>query len=364
LIATLNRHPSKERTMTATHALSTPAAGAPLDATTIQRRDLREHDVLIDIKFCGICHSDIHQVKDEWGGSIFPMVPGHEIAGVVADVGSAVSSFSVGDRVGVGCLVDSCGECEYCQRGEEQFCTKTAVQTYNARDYDGEPTFGGYSRQIVVKDRFVVTIPDGLELQDAAPLLCAGITTYTPFKHWKIGEGDEVAVIGMGGLGHVAVQIAAAMGAEVTVLSQTLSKKEDGLRFGAKHYYATSERSTFKELAGSFDFILNTVSANLNVNAYLRLLRVDGTLVNVGAPPEPDPIHAFSLISARRSIAGSAIGGLPDTQEMLDFCAEHGIAPAIELIGADQVAEAYDRVERSAVRYRFVIDASTIGAAG
>jgi uncharacterized zinc-type alcohol dehydrogenase-like protein len=348
--------------MSTTPALSAPSAGAALDTTTIERRELGDQDVLIDIKFCGICHSDIHQVKDEWGGSIFPMVPGHEIAGVVAEVGRAVTRFSAGDRVGVGCLVDSCGECEQCRAGEEQFCLKRAVPTYNGRGYDGEPTFGGYSQQIVVRERFVVNIPDSLELQDAAPLLCAGITTYVPLKHWHVGEGTRVAVIGMGGLGHVAVKIAAAMGAEVTVLSQTLSKQEDGLRFGAKHYHATSERSTFKELAESFDFILNTVSADLNINAYLRLLRVDGTLVNVGAPSEPLSVAAFALIGGRRSLAGSAIGGLPDTQEMLDFCAEHGVTPEIELIAAAEVDEAYERVESSAVRYRFVIDVATIGA--
>ena len=347
--------------MSSTPALSAPSAGAPFDTTTIERRDLGEHDVLIDIKFCGICHSDIHQVKDEWGGSIFPMVPGHEIAGVVAAVGSGVGKFSAGDRVGVGCLVDSCGECEYCQAGEEQFCTKDAVPTYNGREYDGEPTFGGYSRQVVVKDGFVVKIPDGLELKDAAPLLCAGITTYSPLKHWHAGEGMKVAIVGMGGLGHVAVKIAAAMGAEVTVLSQSLSKQEDGLRFGAKHYYATSERDTFKALASSFDLILNTVSANLDLDRYLSLLRVDGTLVSVGAPSQPDSFRAFSLIGGRRSMAGSPIGGLPETQEMLDFCAEHGVVPEIELIAAGEVGAAYDRVERSDVRYRFVIDVATIG---
>jgi alcohol dehydrogenase (NADP+) len=346
--------------MAATPALSAPSAGAPFERTTIERRELGGRDVQIDVKYCGICHSDIHQVKDEWGGSIFPMVPGHEIAGVVAAVGSAVEKLSVGDRVGVGCLVDSCEECEYCLAGEEQFCVKRAVPTYNGRDYDGEPTYGGYSQRIVVKDRFVVRIPDSIELQYAAPLLCAGITTYVPLKHWHVGEGTKLAVIGMGGLGHVAVQIAAAMGAEVTVLSQTLSKQDDGLRFGAKHYYATSDRATFKGLTSSFDLILNTVSANLDVDAYLRLLRVDGTLVNVGAPSAPDKFHAFSLIGARRSLAGSAIGGLRDTQEMLDFCAEHGIEPAIELIGADAVDGAYGRVERSDVRYRFVIDVATI----
>jgi uncharacterized zinc-type alcohol dehydrogenase-like protein len=347
--------------MSSTPALSAPVAGAPFDTTTIERRDLGERDVLIDIKFCGICHSDIHQVKDEWGGSIYPMVPGHEIAGVVADVGSAVSKFSAGDRVGVGCLVDSCGECEYCRAGEEQFCTKGAVPTYNGREYDGEPTFGGYSQQVVVKDGFVVKIPDDLELEDAAPLLCAGITTYSPLKHWRVGEGMKVAIVGLGGLGHVAVKIAAAMGAEVTVLSQTLSKQEDGLRFGAKHYYATSERDTFEQLENSFDLILNTVSANLDLDRYLSLLRVDGTLVSVGAPSQPDSFRAFSLIGGRRSMAGSPIGGLPETQEMLDFCAEHGVVPEIELIAAGEVGSAYDRVERSDVRYRFVIDVATIG---
>jgi uncharacterized zinc-type alcohol dehydrogenase-like protein len=347
--------------MPATPALSTPAAGAPFDKTTIERRELRPHDVQIDVKYCGICHSDIHQARDEWGGAIFPMVPGHEIAGVVAAIGSEVDRFSIGDRVGVGCMVDSCGECEYCLAGEEQFCIKGNVQTYNARDYEGDVTYGGYSQEIVVKDHFVVKIPDAIELQDAAPLLCAGITTYVPLKHWHVGEGSKVAVIGMGGLGHVGVQIAAAMGAEVTVLSQSLSKQEDGLRFGAKHYYATSDRDTFKQLAGSFDLILNTVSANLNLDAYLRLLRVDGTMVTVGAPSDRDKVHAFSLISGRRSLAGSAIGGLPDTQEMLDFCAAHDVRPAIELISADAVDGAYDRVVRSDVRYRFVIDVATIG---
>jgi uncharacterized zinc-type alcohol dehydrogenase-like protein len=346
--------------MPSTPALSAASAGASFDHTTIERRDLRADDVAIDISYCGICHSDVHQARDEWGGSIFPMVPGHEIAGVVTAVGPDVTRFSVGERVGVGCMVDSCGECEYCLAGEEQFCLKGNIQTYNGREYDGTPTYGGYSRQIVVKDRFVVHIPEVMELQDAAPLLCAGITTYVPLKHWKVGPGSKVAVIGMGGLGHVGVQIAAAMGAEVTVLSQTLAKQADGLRFGAKEYYATSERETFKKLRGSFDLILNTVSANLDLDAYLRLLRVDGTLVTVGAPPSPDKVHAFSLIGGRRSLAGSAIGGLPDTQEMLDFCAEHDIRPAIELIGADEVDGAYDRVVSSDVRYRFVIDAATI----
>ena len=346
--------------MSSTPALSAPSAAVHFDHTTIERRELGERDVLIDIMFCGICHSDIHQVKDEWGGSIYPMVPGHEIAGVVAAVGSAVGSFSVGDRVGVGSLVDSCGECEYCIAGEEQFCVKRAVPTYNGRGYDGAPTFGGYSRQIVVSERFVVNIPDSIELDVAAPLLCAGITTYSPLQRAHVGEGSRVAIVGMGGLGHVAVQIAAAMGAEVTVLSQTLAKKEDGLRFGASHYHATSDRQTFKDLRGSFDLILNTVSANLDLDAYLSLLRVDGTLVTLGAPSQPASVGVFSLIGGRKSLTGSPIGGLPATQEMLDFCAEHGVAPEIELIGADDVEDAYARVEKSTVRYRFVIDVATI----
>lgn len=348
--------------MSSTPALSAPSAGAPFDSVSIDRRALGEHDVLIDIRFCGICHSDIHQVKNEWGGSIFPMVPGHEIAGVVAQVGGAVQRFAAGDHVGVGCLVDSCRECEYCMAGEEQFCVKPAVPTYNGKDYNGEPTYGGYSQQIVVEERFVVRIPESIELAQAAPLLCAGITTYVPLKHWKAGPGTSIAIVGMGGLGHVAVQIAAALGAEVTVLSQSLSKQEDGLRFGAKHYYATSDRATFRSLRSSFDLILNTVSAKLNIDAYLSLLRVDGTMINVGAPSEPYAVGGFSLIGGRRSLAGSAIGGLPDTQEMMDFCAEHDVRPEIELIGADDVDGAYDRVERSDVRYRFVIDMKSLGA--
>ncbi|MEC3609316.1 NAD(P)-dependent alcohol dehydrogenase [Bacillus glycinifermentans] len=340
--------------------LSTPSAKAKFELTTIERRDLRPNDVLIDIKFSGICHSDIHSAYDEWGGGIFPMVPGHEIAGVVTAVGGDVTKFAVGDRVGVGCFVDSCGECEYCLIGEEQFCTKGVVQTYNSLDYDGNPTYGGYSQKIVVKEDFVVRIPDNLDLDEASPLLCAGITTYSPLKHWKAGPGKKVAIVGMGGLGHVAIQFAHAMGAEVTVLSRSLSKKEAALSFGADHYFATSDPATFTELAGRFDLILNTVSANLDVDAYLSILRVDGTLVNVGAPAEQDQYSVFSLIMGRRSIAGSLVGGIRETQEMLDFAAEHGVAPKIEIIRADQVDEAYDRVLRSDVRYRFVIDISTL----
>ncbi|MGP7815625.1 NAD(P)-dependent alcohol dehydrogenase [Niallia sp. 01092] len=351
---------NNHKNMTTTGVLSAPLAKAKFEHTTIERRELRPDDVLIDIKFSGICHSDIHSAFDEWGGGIFPMVPGHEIAGVVAAVGSDVTKFTVGDRVGVGCMVDSCGECEYCLSGEEQFCTKGFVGTYNSLGYDGNPTYGGYSQKIVIKEGFVVSIPDNLKMDVASPLLCAGITTFSPLKHWNAGPGKKVAIVGMGGLGHVAIQFAHAMGAEVTVLSRSINKKEEALSFGADHYYATSDPATFTELAGRFDLILNTVSANLNVDEYLSLLRIDGTLVNVGAPADPDQYKVFSLIMGRRSLAGSLIGGIRETQEMLDFAAGHGIAPMIEVIRADQVDEAYERILRSDVRYRFVIDISTL----
>ncbi len=345
---------------TSARALQAPSAKAPLEATTIERRALGEQDVAIDIKFCGICHSDIHQVEADWGRGLFPMVPGHEIAGIVTAVGSGVTRFAPGDRVGVGCFVDSCGTCDYCQAGEEQFCTKGVVATYNAKDYDGEPTYGGYSEHIVVTERFVVKIPDALELDVAAPLLCAGITMYSPLKRWGAGPGKQVAIVGMGGLGHVGVQIAAALGAEVTVLSQTLSKEQDGRRFGASDYHATSDKATFKTLRGRFDLIVNTVSANLPLDAYLGLLKPGGAMVSVGLPVEPDKVHAGSLIGRNRIYAGSNVGGLPETQEMLDFCAQHRVAPAIELIGADDVNSAYPRVTGSDVRYRFVIDTATL----
>jgi uncharacterized zinc-type alcohol dehydrogenase-like protein len=347
---------------TTTNAIAAATPGAPLAPATIERRDLRPDDVLIDIAFAGICHSDIHQAKEDWGQAIFPMVPGHEIAGVVAAVGSDVTKYQVGDRVGVGCMVDSCGECEYCKAGTEQFCVKGNVQTYNGVGFDGENTYGGYSNQIVVKDAFVCGIPEGIDLDVAAPLLCAGITTYSPLRHWGAGPGKKVAVIGLGGLGHMAVKIAVAMGAEVTVLSQSLKKQEDGFKLGAKDYFATSDEATFDVLKGRFDVILNTVSAKLPIDSYLGLLRVGGAMVNVGAPGEPLNYNAFSLLGGNKVLAGSMIGGIAETQEMLEFCAEHGIGAEIETISADKVNEAYGRVENSDVRYRFVIDASTIGA--
>jgi len=347
-----------------TAALSAPAAGAPLEATTIERRDLRDDDVLIDIQFAGICHSDIHQVREEWGTAQFPMVPGHEIAGVVSAVGDGVTRYKVGDRVGVGCMVDSCGECVQCKDGHENFCENRTVWTYNDTNLDGEPALGGYSQQIVVSERFAVRIPDALELDVAAPLLCAGITLYTPLKRWGAGPGKKVAIVGMGGLGHMGVKIAAAMGAEVTVLSQGTSKEADGRRFGAVDYRATADGSVFDDLRGQFDLIISTISASFDVNAYLGLLKPFGALVSVGLPPEAQSVRFGALGSGDKVLAGSNIGGIALTQEMLDFCAQHGIGAEIEKISAEEVNDAYDRVVGSDVRYRFVIDTATIQPAG
>ncbi|MET1085513.1 MAG: NAD(P)-dependent alcohol dehydrogenase [Arthrobacter sp.] len=345
--------------MTTVKAYASPSATEDLTATTIERREVGPHDVLIEIKFAGICHSDIHTVRGDWGPQQYPLVPGHEIAGVVTQVGSAVTKHAVGDRVGVGCMVNSCKECENCLKGEEQYCLKGNVGTYGAVDRDGTITQGGYSSHVVVTEDFVVRIPEGIELDVAAPLLCAGITTYSPLRHWGAGPGKKVAVVGLGGLGHMAVKLAHAMGAEVTVLSQSLKKQEDGLRLGADHYYATSDENTFQELAGSLDLIINTVSASIDISSYLQLLKLDGALVNVGAPAEPLPVNAFALIGGRRSFAGSMIGGIRETQEMLDFCAEHGIGSEIEVIPAAKINDAYERVLASDVRYRFVIDTAT-----
>ena len=342
------------------NAYAAPAAGEPLAPTTIERREVGAHDVLIAVDYAGICHSDIHTVNGDWGPQPFPVVPGHEIVGTVTEIGPDVTRHAVGDRVGVGCMVNSCGECDNCRNGDEQYCRKGMVGTYAATDRDGTTTQGGYSTHVVVDAGYVLSVPEGLDPAAATPLLCAGITTYSPLRHWKAGPGTKVAVVGLGGLGHMAVKIAHAMGAEVTVLSQSLKKQEDGLRLGADHYFATIDPDTFEALAESFDLIINTVSAKIDVNAYLGLLAVNGTLVNVGAPPEPLPVNAFSLIGGRRSFAGSMIGGIAETQEMLDFCAEHGIVSEVEVIRADQVNEAYERVLASDVRYRFVIDASTL----
>ena len=345
---------------TTARAFGAPAATAPLEPLQIERRALGPKDVRIDIKFCGICHSDIHFTRGEWGEVPYPAIPGHEIAGVVAEVGAEVTTYAPGDRVGVGCMVNSCRECENCAKGEEQYCLPGNTQTYGSVDRDGTPTYGGYSDHVVVDEDFVLRIPDGLELDVAAPLLCAGITTYSPLRHWGAGPGKRIAVVGLGGLGHMAVKLAKAMGADVTVLSQSLRKKEDGLELGADGYYATSDDATFDELGGRFDLIINTVSAKLEIGRFLGLLKTDGALVNVGAPPEPLPVPVFSLLLQRRSFAGSAIGSIRETQEMLDFCAEHGIAAEIERISADQINDAWQRVLDSDVRYRFVIDNSTL----
>ncbi len=346
--------------MSTVAAYAAPAAKAPLERTTIERRPVGEHDVAIDIKYSGICHSDIHQAREGWGEAIFPMVPGHEIAGVVTEVGPGVTKYAVGDRVGVGCMVDSCRECHNCKAGLEQYCTGGVVATYNGLDKHGEPTYGGYSTSIVVDENYVVRIPDPLPLDVAAPLLCAGITLYSPLRHWNAGPGTKVAIVGLGGLGHMGVKIAHGLGAEVTVLSQSLRKKDDGLRLGADHYYATSDPATFEQLAGTFDLIVSTVSAPLDFGAYLSLLKTGGALVNVGAPEDPISLNLFSVIGGRKTLAGSMIGGIAETQEMLDFCAEHGFGAEIELIRAEQINEAYERVLSSDVRYRFVIDTATI----
>ncbi|WP_097321616.1 NAD(P)-dependent alcohol dehydrogenase [Paractinoplanes atraurantiacus] len=348
--------------MLTVNAIAAPSATEPLVRTTVERRDLGPKDILIEIRYAGICHSDIHTVRGEWGEVPYPLTVGHEIVGVVAETGAEVTRFDKGARVGVGCMVNSCRECENCQAGQEQYCLAGNTGTYAAVDRDGTITQGGYSTHVVVDEDFVLRVPESIPYEKAAPLLCAGITTYSPLAHWNAGPGKKVAVVGLGGLGHMAVKIAAAMGAEVTVLSQTLSKKDDGLAFGAQDYYATSDPATFEALANRFDLIVNTVSAPIDMAAHLGLLRLGGTLVSVGAPPEPLPVQVFSLFNNRRSFAGSSIGSIAETQEMLDFCAEQGIAPEIELIGADEVNEAYERVLKSDVRYRFVIDIDTLRA--
>jgi uncharacterized zinc-type alcohol dehydrogenase-like protein len=325
-----------------------------------ERHDVGIHDVLIKITHCGICHSDIHQARNEWGGSIFPMVPGHEIVGTVTQVGSAVKKFRMGDRAGVGCFVDSCRTCGACLEGLEQYCKAGMLLTYNGRDKDGQPTQGGYSTQIVVDENYVLRIPNALSAAGAAPLLCAGITTYSPLRHWGVGRYHKLAVIGLGGLGHMAVKIARGMGTDVTVLSTSEKKRGDAERLGAAHFAVTSQAETFTQLQRSFDFILDTVSAPHNYNAYVNLLKTDGTMILVGAPDKPTPLEPFPLIMHRRRIAGSVIGGIRETQEMLDFCAEHKIESDVEVIPIQEVNVAYERVVRGDVRFRFVIDLASL----
>ena len=324
--------------------------------------------MLIDILYCGVCHSDVHQARDEWGGSIFPMVPGHEIVGRVAKAGGEVAKHQVGDVVGVGCFVDSCRQCEPCHAGEEQFCDHGMSATYNGFERSGldldrsRPTYGGYSTQITVDESYVLRIPPGIPLQRAAPLLCAGITTYSPLRRFGVKAGSKVAVVGLGGLGHMGVKLAKAMGAEVTVLSHSPAKRDDALRLGADDFIATRDAQVFKDHAGRFDFILDTVSAQHDYNAYLGLLRLDGTMVLVGLP-EPTPLSAGPLIMRRRRLAGSLIGGIRETQEMLDFCAAHGVASDVEVIAIDAINEAWERMLKGDVRYRFVIDIASLRAA-
>lgn len=345
------------RTVKAYGAVNATDSLVPL---MIERRDVGPHEVLIDIDYAGICHSDIHTIRGDWGPIPYPQVVGHEIVGRVAAVGSEVTRHKVGDTVGVGCQSNSCRTCAQCEQGHDQYCLRGNTQTYGSVDVDGTITQGGYSQAIVVNEDYVLRIPVGLDPAKAAPLLCAGITTYSPLKHWSAGPGTRVAVVGMGGLGHMGVKLAVALGADVTVLSRGTKKKDDALAFGASRYVDTTDAAAFAALAGSLDLIINTVSAGIDLAAYLRLLDVDGALVCVGAPPEPFTVPAFSLIPARRTLAGSTTGGIAEIQEMLEFCAEQGIEPETELIGANHINEAWDRVLASDVRYRFVIDTHTL----
>lgn len=340
-------------------ALQKTGPDQPFRVVEIERRDPRERDVVIAIRAAGICHSDIHTIRNEWGEAHFPLTVGHEIAGVVEAVGEGVTKFAVGDRVGVGCLVNSCRECDQCRAGFEQFCRRGNIGTYNDTDVDGTITQGGYSQKVVVDEDFVLRLPDSLGFDVAAPLLCAGITTYSPLARWGAGPGKRVAVLGLGGLGHMGVQIAAAMGAEVTVLTRTLRKEKEALELGASRVLATSEEGFFADHKGEFDLILNTISADIPVDDYMRLLAPLGAMVVVGLPPTPQSLQFGSLIGGNKSLAGSNIGGIPETQEMLDFCAEHGIAARIETIGVDGADAAYDRVVDGDVKFRVVIDTST-----
>ncbi len=337
------------------------SADSSLAPFSFERRDPGPTDVAIEILYCGVCHSDLHQARNEWGGSLYPMVPGHEIVGRVTAVGSEVKKFKTGDLAAIGCMVDSCRNCENCQDGLEQYCDSGATFTYNSPDKHSDgPTFGGYSTDIVADEAFVLRVPEGLDLAATAPLLCAGITTYSPLRHWKVGPGQKVGIVGLGGLGHMGVKIARALGAEVVLFTTSPGKVEDGLRLGAHEVVISKDPAAMKAHRRSFDFILDTVSANHDLNAYLALLKRDGTLTLVGAPENPAPVSAFSLIGGRKSLAGSAIGGIAETQEMLDFCAEHGIVSDIEVIGIDEINEAWERLLRQDVRYRFVIDIASL----
>lgn len=342
-------------------AFGTVSAEAPLKTLDIQRREVLAHDVEIEILYCGICHSDLHTARNEWHGTIYPNVPGHEIVGRVTKVGDHVKGFKVGDLAGVGCLVDSCRECEHCKNDLEQFCDEGSTQTFNSPDkHLGGQTYGGYSESITVDEKFVLHISDKLDLSAVAPLLCAGITTYSPLKHWKVGPGQKVGIVGIGGLGHMGIKIAKAMGAHVVVFTTSLSKTEDAKRLGADEVVLSTDEAQMAQHARSLNFILDCVSAEHSIDSYLNLLKVDGTLTLVGAPMDPLPVTSFSLILGRRSFSGSLIGGLAETQEMLDFCAEHNITSDVEVIGVNDVNDAYERLLKGDVKYRFVIDMASL----
>lgn len=344
-----------------TQAYAARHATAPLAPFSLERREVGPHDVQIGILYCGVCHSDIHQVRNEWQNSIYPMVPGHEIVGRVIKVGAHVKGFKPGDLAGIGCFVDSCRECPSCKAGLEQYCETSLIGTYNAYEKDGKtPTYGGYSTQIVVDESYTLKVSEKLSLEAVAPLLCAGITTYSPLRHWKVGKGHKVGIMGLGGLGHMAVKFAASFGAEVTMLSTSASKEADAKRLGAHHFALTSDPATLAELSRSFDFIIDTVSAPHDYTVALNMLKTDGVLICVGAPAEPAAIPAFSLIPKRVSIAGSMIGGIAETQEMLDYCAEHNIVSDVEVIPIQQINEAYERMMKGDVKYRFVIDIASL----
>lgn len=337
------------------------AADKLLEPFQLNRREPSVEDVEIKILYCGVCHSDIHTARNEWGGTVYPVVPGHEIVGKVTRVGNLVTRFKIGDVVGVGCFVDSCGHCQNCQEDNEQYCENGNSQTYNSLLQDKKTiTYGGYSTHIVVTQKFVLNVSDKLPLEKVAPLLCAGITTYSPLKHWNVKSGDKLAVVGLGGLGHMAVKIAASMGAEVTVLSRSKNKKSDAEKLGAHHFEITADPESMKTLTNSFDFIIDTVSAEHDYNEYLALLRTNGVMVLLGVPPAPSAVHAFNLIGGRRSLVGSLVGGIKETQEMLDYCAEHNITSDIEMITIDQINEAYERTLAGDVHYRFVIDMESL----
>lgn len=350
--------------MGSTQGYAALQTGAPLEPFTFERRPVGPNDVQIRIDYCGVCHSDIHQARDEWGGSIFPMVPGHEIVGTVTKMGADVKRFREGDTVGVGCFVDSCRSCSSCTKGLEQYCEAGMILTYNGLDKNGQPTYGGYSSQIVVNERYMLKIPQPLAPEGVAPLLCAGITTYSPLRQWGVGKGHRLGVVGLGGLGHMAVKFGKAFGAEVTVFSRSDTKRKEAERLGAADFAATSQEGTFTRLARQFDFLIDTVSGAHDYNAYMDLLKTDGTFIVVGAPSAPISIGAFPLILRRRRMVGSLIGGIRETQEMLDFCGDRGITSDVEVINIQQINDAYERVLRGEVRFRFVIDMESLSAAG